>query len=194
MRTLYPTKGAPTTLVSGILMHRIRDVDPWADTKIKIVALGSLRNAKVLDTATGLGYSAIQASQQANQLVTVEIDPAAIELMKKNPWSQKLFDNPKINLRIGDIRGVISEFKEGEFDIVVHDPPTMKLSGELYSEEFYTELFRVLKRNGKLFHYIGDPESEHGSMVTKGVIQRLKNVGFGKIDRVPQAFGLLAQK
>jgi predicted methyltransferase len=30
--------------------------------------------------------------------------------------------------------------------------------------------------------------------VTKGVIQRLKNVGFGKIDRVPQAFGLLAQK
>src|ERR1700738_4388362 len=29
MRTLYPTQNAPTTLVSGIHMHRIRDIDPW---------------------------------------------------------------------------------------------------------------------------------------------------------------------
>ena len=38
VRTLYPTKSAPTTLVSGMLMHRIRESDPMADTLEKIKA------------------------------------------------------------------------------------------------------------------------------------------------------------
>lgn len=194
MRTLYPTTGAPTTKVAGILMHRIRDVDPWEDTKIKVAALGKVRGAKILDTATGLGYTAIQAAGKSGEVVTVEIDPAALELAKFNPWSRVLFGNPQIKQVIGDILDQIKEFNAEEFDIVIHDPPTMKLSGELYSEEFYRQLFRVLKRGGKLFHYIGDPESEHGSIVTKGVIIRLKRVGFKKVEKLPQAFAVMTQK
>src|SRR5262245_24097590 len=29
-RALMPTAGAPTTLVAGLPMHRIKDTDPWA--------------------------------------------------------------------------------------------------------------------------------------------------------------------
>ena len=42
MRSLAATKGAPTMLVSGIPMHRIKNSDPMEDTKNKIEALGSI--------------------------------------------------------------------------------------------------------------------------------------------------------
>ena len=38
--SLYPTENAPTMLVSGIPMHRIKGTDPWRDTQAKIKALG----------------------------------------------------------------------------------------------------------------------------------------------------------
>jgi uncharacterized protein len=191
MRTLYPTSGAPTTLVSGIHMHRIKDVEPWLDTKLKLEAAGRVNGLKVLDTTTGLGYTAIQAADKGAQVLTVEIDPAAIEIAKFNPWSQKLFDNPNIELKIADILELIKEF-DNQFDVIIHDPPTFKLSGELYSEDFYRKLYKALKRGGRLFHYIGDPESEHGSLITKGVVSRLKQAGFSRIDFKPKAFGVLA--
>lgn len=194
VRTLYPTKYAPTTLISGILMHRIKDIDPLEDTQRKIKTLDSLQNAIVLDTATGLGYTAIEASKYAGKVITVELDPSAIEIVNFNPWSQKLFNNPKITQIVGDIREEIKKFESEYFTHIVHDPPTLKIAGELYSGEIYNDFYRVLKRGGKLFHYIGDPESEHGSIVTKGVIRRLKQIGFSKVELKPEAFGLVAFK
>ena len=50
----------------------------------------------VLDTATGLGYTAIEAAKTAEQVVTIELDPVALEIARLNPWSQTMFDNPEI--------------------------------------------------------------------------------------------------
>ncbi len=36
--SLMPTRRAPTLLISGLPMHRIKDVDPWEDTQNKIRA------------------------------------------------------------------------------------------------------------------------------------------------------------
>ena len=77
---------------------------------------------------------------------------------------------------------------------IVHDPPTQKIAGELYSEELYKDFYRILQSGGKLFHYIGDPNSEHGSSITKGVIQRLKYAGFREVEKKPEVFGVLAKK
>lgn len=194
VRTLYPTQSAPTTLVSGILMHRIKDTNPLEDTQTKIKTLDSLQGAIVLDTATGLGYTAIEVSKYASKIITVELDPSAIEIANFNPYSQELFNNPKITQIVGDIREEVKKFESEYFTHIVHDPPTLKIAGELYSEEIYSDFYRVLKKSGKLFHYIGDPESEHGAMVTKGVIRRLKQVGFSKVELKPKTFGLLAFK
>jgi predicted methyltransferase len=57
---------------------------------------------QVLDTATGLGYTAIEAAKTAAHVTTIELDPTALEVARCNPWSQALFDNPKIMQRIGD--------------------------------------------------------------------------------------------
>jgi uncharacterized protein len=89
--SLMPTKQAPTMLISGIPMHRIKDTTPMDDTREKINTLRK-PTGNILDTTTGLGYTAILASQTAENVITIEFDPAVLEICKLNPWSQALFE------------------------------------------------------------------------------------------------------
>ncbi|MCX8203562.1 MAG: hypothetical protein N3H32_04525, partial [Nitrososphaeria archaeon] len=67
---------APTLEVDGIHMHRVADVSPTVDASAKVGLLGALRGRVVLDTCTGLGYTAVEALRRgAAQVVTVEVDP-----------------------------------------------------------------------------------------------------------------------
>lgn len=191
--SLYPTAKAPTMLISGIPMHRIKDTDPHADTLEKIRAIHPIVG-EVLDTATGLGYTAIEASRTAEHVTTIELDPVALDVCRSNPWSQELFDNPKITQVIGDSFEVVSEMDGGRFSRIIHDPPVFALAGELYSAAFYNELYRVLRNKGRLFHYIGDPESKSGRSMTAGVIRRLEQAGFRQVRRAARAFGVVAVK
>ena len=189
--SLYPTAAAPTMLVSGITMHRIKDIDPWEDTRRKIKAIAPLKG-RVLDTATGLGYTAIFAARQADTVTTLELDPAVLELARINPWSRSLFDSPNIAQLIGDSFDLIADFPDSAFDRILHDPPRFALAGHLFSADFYAELKRVLKPGGRLFHYVGDPTSKSGRNTTKSVARRLQEAGFRRVVRKPDAFGLLA--
>ncbi len=191
--SLYPTESAPTMVVAGFPMHRIKGTNPHLDTLAKIKAAAPLMG-HILDTTTGLGYTAIEAARTAAQVTTIELDPVAQEMCRQNPWSQALFDNPKIIQIIGDSFEEIEKFEAGTFSAIVHDPPTLSLAGDLYSGEFYRQAFRVLKPNGKLFHYIGDPNSASGARTTKGVARRLQEAGFARVKPAPAAFGLMAYK
>ena len=193
VRSLWPTGSAPTTVVAGFPMHRIQGINPLEDTKRKVEAAAPI-SGRVLDTATGLGYTAIYAARTASSVVTIELDPAALVLARKNPWSRELFDNPKIEQKIGEAQEVIASFASSSFAQIIHDPPTFKLGGELYSTAFYQELHRVLQKNGRVSHYIGDPESLSGKRTTRGVIQRLQDAGFSKVIPKPASFGVLAIK
>jgi uncharacterized protein len=191
--SLYPTSGAPSMLISGIPMHRIKNTDPHQDTLEKIHSIKPVVG-RVLDTATGLGYTAIQAARTAEQVTTIELDPTVLKVCRLNPWSQELFDNPRINQLIGDSIDVVAEMEAGSFTRVIHDPPAFSLAGDLYSGEFYRELHRVMRNHGRLFHYIGDPESKSGRSTTAGVVRRLEQAGFRQVRRVPKAFGVVAEK
>ena len=191
--SLYPTRAAPTMLVSGLPMHRIKDTDPHQDTLEKVRTVKPLVG-QVLDTATGLGYTAIEAAKTAAHVTTIELDPVALEVARCNPWSQALFNNPKITQRIGDSFDVAETLPDAAFTRIIHDPPVMSLAGHLYSGDFYRELYRLLRNNGKLFHYIGDPDSKSGRSVTAGVLRRLEQAGFRQVQRAPRAFGVVAVK
>ena len=191
--SLMPTEGAPTMLVSGIPMHRIKGTDPYRDTLQKIKTITPIVG-RVLDTATGLGYTAIEAAKTAEHVITVEIEPAALEVARLAPWSRALFDNPRITQLIGDTVEEIEGFEDGAFMRIIHDPPALNLAGDLYSGAFYRQLFRVLKRGGRLFHYIGDLGSKSGRTVVKGAVRRLQEAGFSRVVRRPEAFGLVAYK
>jgi len=191
--SLYPTQSAPTMLISGIPMHRIKDTDPWKDSQAKIIAFGKV-GGQVLDTATGLGYTAILAAEKADRVISIELDPAARWIAKQNPWSQGIFESTKIRLMIGDSAEMISTFHDRSFDGIIHDPPMISMAGDLYSLEFYKEAFRVLSPNGRMFHYIGNPESTSGKSITQGVIKRLYEAGFSRVVPSPESFGVLAYK
>lgn len=192
--TLYPTESAPTMLISGLPMHRIKGSNPDQDTRATIKAAQPV--GQVLDTAMGLGYTAIAAAKRGavEKVTTIELDPAVVKICTLNPWSKGLFENEKIERQLGDALDVIATLQEGQFSTVVHDPPTFRLAGHLYSLEFYEQVYRVLTRTGRLFHYIGDLRSRSGSGVARGVRRRLVEAGFQRVVDKERAFGLLAYK
>lgn len=191
--SLMPTRGAPTMLLSGIPMHRIKGIDPRQDTLLKIQSVKPVVGA-VLDTSMGLGYTAIEAAHTAATVITVELDPAVPRLAAQNPWSRELFTNPKITRVIGDTYDVIETLPDDAFHRVLHDPPAFSLAGDLYSGEFYRRLYRVMRHNARLFHYIGDLDSPSGSRTAKGVARRLEDAGFRSIKYMYRVFGLIAIK
>ncbi|MDY7080749.1 MAG: methyltransferase domain-containing protein [Chloroflexota bacterium] len=191
--SLMPTAGAPTLLISGIPMHRIKGIDPHQDTLQKIKTIAPMTGT-VLDTATGLGYTAIEAAKTAERVITIEIEPAVLEVARFNPWSRALFENPKITQLVGDVCDEIETFDDGTFMRIIHDPPAFSIAGDLYSGVFYRQLFRVLRRGGRLFHYVGNLESRSGRTISRGAVRRLRDAGFSRVVRRPEAFGLVAYK
>ncbi len=191
--SLMPTKGAPSMLIAGFVMHRIKDIDPMQDTLRKIAAISPI-TGRVLDTATGLGYTAIEAAKTAGEVVTIELDPGAQEIARLNPWSRSLFTSANIHQIMGDAYEVVPTFEDESFARIIHDPPTFSLAGDLYSGTFYRQLYRILKRGGRLFHYIGDPNSKASGGVTKGALRRLQEAGFTRVVRKPEAYCVVAYK
>jgi uncharacterized protein len=191
--SLMATEGAPTLLAGGFTMHRITGIRPEIDTERKLRTLGPCRGT-VLDTTTGLGYTASTAARTAQQVVTVERDPIVLDIARLNPWSRPLFERPNIQRVVADVYGYIQELEGATFSRIIHDPPTFSLAGELYSGIFYRHAFRVLRHGGRMFHYIGNLESRSGGRVMRGAVRRLKEAGFERVAQRPEAFGLVAYK
>ena len=191
---LVPTEGAPWLEISGVKMHISKGTDPYissADMAQQAVRKGD----KVLDCCSGLGYSAIAALRLgASEVTSIELSLEVMGLRAQNPWSAEL-SNAGIVQRQGSVFELISTMPSGSFDSVIHDPPRFSLAGELYSEVFYAELFRVLRRDGRLFHYTGNPHViKKGSSFVDSAIRRLKAVGFKRVEKVEHLMGVSAQK
>jgi len=185
----------PTIEINGIRMHRTKETNPLQDTRDKVNAVKPGEGETVLDTCMGLGYTAIEASKRGAYVITIEKDPNVIELARINPWSRELFTGGRIQVVQGDAFDVAKRFKDESFDVVIHDPPRFSLAGQLYSKEFYRELFRVLKPGGRLFHYVGNPGRKYRKKdLPRGVMERLRRVGFVDVRKVEEALGVVAEK
>jgi predicted methyltransferase len=174
-------------------MHRTKGLTPWPDTVAKLAAVKPVVG-RVLDTTTGLGYTAILAARTAQHVLTIELDPAVVAIAEQNPWSRELFDLKRIERRIGDSAEIVPTLPVGSFDRIVHDPPTLALAGELYGLTFYRELLRVLRPGGRLFHYTGAPGRHRGRDLPGGVAQRLREAGFIRVETRPEALGVVGAK
>jgi len=193
--SLHPVPGsAPTVVIGGFGMHRFaRDVNPIADTEAKILAAAP--SGRVLDICTGLGYTSIRAAElrTVTSVVTIERDFSVLSVARANPWSEALFSSEKIAVLHGDAADVVNTFKDEEFDTIIHDPPALAFSGDLYSGHFYKSLRRICSSNGgRLFHYIGNPKSKESGRLFKGVAKRLEEAGFNSVETAENAFGIVA--
>src|SRR5262245_24716546 len=175
---LVPTDwGPPTFEIDGIKMLPTAKVSPYEDAKAK-VALIQPRGKIILDTCGGLGYFAAWCLDgQASRIQSYEKNADVLWLRTLNPWSPQ--PGGALTLTHGDITEHISTLADASFDAILHDPPRFGIAGELYSQAFYDQLARVLKRNGKLFHYTGTPNKlTSGRDVPNEVAKRLQRAGF----------------
>ncbi|MFO7892474.1 MAG: methyltransferase domain-containing protein [Longimicrobiales bacterium] len=192
--TLRPTGSWPALEISGILMHRIKDTDPKADAASKIATIAPTRG-RGLETCCGLGYSAILGARTADRVTAFEIDPEVLRMTRLNPYSQPLYqEGGKIDVRNEDILDAIPDLPDRAFDYVIHDPPTLAVAGDLYGDDFYRQLLRVLRPGGKLFHYTGDPGSRSRRQDLPGSVKhRLSTLGFERVRLEPAALGVSAR-
>jgi len=175
---LVPTQwGPPTCEIDGIKMLPTAQVSPYEDAERK-VGLIQPRGKVILDTCGGLGYYAAWCVLgRAKQVFSYEKNPDVIWLRSLNPWSPAI--GTGLTLTQGDIAEKIALLHNESFDAILHDPPRFGTAGELYSQVFYDQLARVLKRKGRLFHYTGTPNKlTSGRDVRNEVMKRLRQAGF----------------
>ena len=152
-------------------------VSPYEDARRK-VGLIEPRGKSILDTCGGLGYYAAWCVLgEATQVLSYEKNPDVLWLRSLNPWSPA--PGGGLTLTRGDIVGQIALQPAESVDAILHDPPRFGIAGELYSQVFYDQLARVLRRKGRLFHYTGTPNKlTSGRDVPNEVAQRLRRAGF----------------
>lgn len=175
---LVPTDwGPPTFEIDGIKMLPTARISPYADAERKVGLIRPLGKV-ILDTCGGLGYFAAWCLQgQARQVLSYEKHPDVIWLRSLNPWSPEVGGG--LTLTQGDIAEQVATLPSRSVDAILHDPPRFGIAGELYSQAFYDQLARVLKRNGKLFHYTGTPNKLTSQRdVPTEVAKRLRHAGF----------------
>lgn len=175
---LVPTQwGPPTFEIDGIKMLPSAHLSPFQDAQRK-VDLIQPRGKVILDTCGGLGYFASWCVQgKAAQVRSYEKNEDVLWLRSINPWSPETGDG--LSLTHGDITREIELIATESIDAALHDPPRFGIAGELYSQIFYDQLARVLRRKGRLFHYTGSPNRlTSGRDVPNEVARRLQRSGF----------------
>ena len=188
---LVPTAwGPPTFEIDGIKMLPTAKVSPWEDARRK-AALVQPKGKVVLDCCGGLGYFAAACLELgAARILSFEKNPDVLWLRTINPWSPAA--GGALELREGDVAEEILRLPAQSVDAVLHDPPRFGIAGELYSQAFYDQLARVLRRGGRLFHYTGSPNKlTSGRDVPAEVAKRVRKAGF---DAKPEGDGVLATR
>lgn len=180
---LVPTEwNVPTFEIDGIKMLCTSKHSPMDDARQK-VALVEPRGKVVLDTCGGLGYFAACCLEAGvARIVSFEKNPDVLWLRTINPWSpdpEAPETGGRLQLGQADVAQAITQIGDASMDAVLHDPPRFGIAGELYSQSFYDQVARVLRRGGRLFHYTGSPNRlTSGRDVPREVMKRLEKAGF----------------
>lgn len=131
---------------------------------------------RILDVCFGLGYNSAMAISEALaenpgceiEVVGLEYDPEIIKQIQEiNPpipfFTQYKKLTPerlefqqgavKVRILLGDARETVKELSGETFDAVFFDPFSPKTAPEMWQEEFFREMFRVLNKEGILATY-----------------------------------------
>ena len=180
---LVPTEwGAPTFEIDGIKMLPTSKTSPVEDARRK-VALVQPQGKQVLDTCGGLGYFAACCLEAgAARIQSFEKNADVLWLRTINPWSpdpEAASSGGRLQLTHADVSQAIAGIPATSVDALLHDPPRFGIAGELYSQAFYDQLARVLRKSGRMFHYTGAPNAlTSGRDVPREVAKRLEKAGF----------------
>jgi len=139
---------------------------------IPLILDENIKNVLVIGGGDGGTVREILKHKQVEKVTMVEIDEEVINASKEFlPSLSTAFDNPKLNLIIGDGIKHIIEAGDATYDLIIVDStdPVGPAEG-LFSEEFYRHTYRVL--------------SEKGSLITQSESPRFNKTVFVEINRL----------
>ena len=120
-----------------------------------LAAFGVAANAnhRMDITALEMDKRVVRAAAECFQ--TLETDPVdwRAVLSKLHSNSSFITHNSSLSLLWGDARWLIQNLRDDSFDIVFHDPFSSQHCPELWTVEFFQQLYRVMKPNGVLLTY-----------------------------------------
>jgi spermidine synthase len=117
------------------------------------------RRALVIGGGDGGSSEELLKHPGIESVTLVELDQAVVDIAKKyfGEVHKKVFDNPRLKLKIGDGYAFIRETAE-RFDLIILDlPDPVGPAAELYTAEFFSCCRRVLNPGGALTLHIGSP-------------------------------------
>ncbi len=144
-----------------------------------MLAHGNVKNALVIGGGDGGVVREILKHPEVEKVTMVEIDEKVVEAARKFlPKISVAFDNPKLNLIIGDGIKFVAEAQSGSYDLIVVDStdPIGPAEG-LFSTEFYRNCYRILNDDGMLVVQGEAPRFNEKTFVE--IHQTLKDI-FGK--------------
>lgn len=143
-------------------------------------------NQTILDICFGLGYNSYAAIENAKNLkiIALEIDQDVLNQLQELDISPKYKIIQKvakdhyykdkdyeIKLLLGPAEKTIKDVKE-KFDVVFLDPFSPKRNPELWTKEFFEDIYKLMKPNSKMATY----------SCARSIRDNLKAVGFKVID------------
>lgn len=141
----------------------LREKIKSADLKLLDVCFGLGNNSlAALNEAEGhqLGITALEMDKRivraaSEYFQALETDPVnwkqvLSELLKNN---QSAIGDHQLSIHWGDARYLVQQLANRSFDIVFHDPFSSQHCPELWTVDFFKQLFRVMKPDGVLLTY-----------------------------------------
>ena len=142
----------------------------------KIKELAKTGKVVILDMFFGMGYNSAMAvtvalDENPNcevEVIGVENDPEIVKKIQEvNPpidffkhYKKLEKDNlefkegkVKVKLLLGDAREEVKKLKDEYFDCIFYDPFSPKTSPEMWTEELFKEMFRVMNKTAILATY-----------------------------------------
>ncbi len=134
----------------------------------------------VLDVCFGLGYNSYFALKEGANVIGIEKSKEVLDMVSKVDLGgeyeiikkvAKGSENSRLKLYVGDARDVVKKLGFG-FDAVLFDPFSPRKCPEMWSVEFFKDIYKLLKIGGRLTTY------SCASIVRKNLVK----VGFSVID------------
>lgn len=176
---LFETVGDGKLLVhNGAVMLTERFESQYHDALVHSAMLISPKPRRVLVIGGGDGGTLREVLRHPEVEVAcqVEIDDEVVRIAKEHlPTMAKAYDDPRVELIIGDGLAYVRDTEPGSWDVILIDSTDpVGPAVPLFEEPFYNDIKRALTDNGVMATQIADPTFHNDHLIA--VVKRLEKI------------------
>lgn len=140
--------------IDGMFMTTEKDEYVYHEmiSHVPVLSHKNVKNVLVIGGGDGGTVRELMRHKDIEKVTMVEIDDAVVRACKEHlPQIAASFDDPRLDLIIGDGIEFVKSAKAGAYDLVIVDgsDPVGPAKG-LFSDEFYADVYKALNDNGVL--------------------------------------------